>query len=445
MAHVVTTPVRRGRLASGVAGLIALLASCTGISGEPPASTPGSPSHADAVRSSWPTIADVTPSASFSAEGLAALDAKMKEAVDKNEVAGMQYILIKDGKVAAFRSLGHQSLGGPPITEDTLFRIMSMTKPVTGVALMQLYEKGLWKLDDPISKFYPEFGNLMVAAGEDPVTKQPILVKPDHIPTMRELFTHTAGFGYGLSASSAVDRMFIADPPEYQKDMNALVKRVAEIPLLAQPGTRWSYSIAIDVQGAIVEKLSGMTFGEYLKTHLFAPLGMHDTTFFLTEDKRPRLASVYARNAQTGTLDYAPDDPRFDFFKRDHAESGGGGLVSTTHDYARFVQMLLNKGTLDGRQVLKAETVDMMFTDHVPAGISNRWGLGGQLSGPPSDRSPHPENTFSWFGIQGTWFWADATNSLGFVGMIQRNGNGGADAVNLRSESAAAVYKALKQ
>ncbi len=414
-----------------VGGLASVLVACTTMGG-------GGSSAAK-----WPTQADVvSPSPNFTADGLAALDAKMKEAVDKGQVAGVEYLVFKDGKVGDFKIYGNQSVGGPPITENTLFRVRSMSKPITGVAMMQLYEKGLWKPDDPISKFLPELAHLKVApnGGND----MDHLVDADHVPTMRELFTHTAGFGYGLSAATAVDRAFIERSPMGEKDMAAMVKRVAEIPLLAQPGTKWSYSIGIDVQGAIVEKLSGMTFGEYLKKNIFAPLGMKDSGFWLTDKDKPRFATVYQRNNETGKLDEFPDPDNRSFFRQDHEESGGGGLVSTAHDYSRFVQMLLNKGTLDGHQILKPETVDLMFQNQMPAGAQGRpWGFGGSLSGPTSDRSPQPPGTFSWFGIDGTWFWADATNKLGFVGMIQRRGNGGPGGVNFQGDSAAAVYKAL--
>jgi CubicO group peptidase (beta-lactamase class C family) len=420
-------------LAAGLASVVGtILASC--------AMMPGA---GESAAAKWPTQADVAPVPTFTADGLAALDAKMKEAVDKGQVSGVEYVLFKDGKVADFKAFGTQSLGGPPMSENTIFRVRSMSKPITGVAMMQLYEKGLWKPDDPISKFLPELAHLKVAPnGGNDVDH---LVDADHVPTMRELFTHTAGFGYGLSAATAVDRMFIDRSPMGEKDMAAMLKRVAEIPLLAQPGTRWSYSIGIDVQGAIVEKLSGMSFGNYLEKNIFKPLGMNDTGFWLTEKERPRLATVYQRNNETGNLGVFPDPDNRSFFKADHEESGGGGLASTTHDYARFVQMLLNKGTLEGHQILKPETVDMMFQNQAPAGINppRLWGFGGSISGPTSERSPQPPGTFSWFGIDGTWFWADGANKLGFVGMIQRRGNGGPGGVNFQGDSASAIYKAL--
>lgn len=394
----------------------------------------------------WPTRADVVSNQSdFSPEGLAALDARLKEAVDKKQIAGLEYALFKGGRLAAFNIHGDQSFNGPPMTEDTVFRIRSMSKPITGVALMQLYEQGKWSLDDPVTKFIPEFQNLKVYTEDK--DKNPVLVNVTRPATMRELFTHTAGFGYGLSASTAVDRMFIADHPMGKKDLKALVDRVAEIPLLAPPGERWSYSIAIDIQGAIVERLSGKTFGAYLKANIFDPLGMTNTGFLLSESDRPRLATVYQRNNETGEMAVFPDAPDRDFFKADHAESGGGGLASTTHDYARFVQMLLNEGSLDGARILKPETVKLMMTNQIGdlrAMGGGGWGLGGALTtAPPSEKAPQPTGTFSWFGIDGSWFWADPVNDIGFVGMIQRRGGAGPGSVDLRGESPQLVYKAL--
>src|SRR5262245_22774481 len=212
-----------------VAGLASVLASC--------ANLPGAGSSASGA---WPTKTDVQPTAAFTAQGLALLDARMKEAVDKGEVAGLEYVLIKDGKVAAFNVFGNQSVGGPPMAENTIFRVRSMTKPITGVAMMQLYEKGLWKPEDPVTKFLPELGNLKVATKQDSITDG--VVPANRPPNMNEIMTHTAGFGYGLSAASAVDREFQRDNPHGQPDLKAAMNRLKDIPLLFQPGERWSYS-----------------------------------------------------------------------------------------------------------------------------------------------------------------------------------------------------------
>jgi CubicO group peptidase (beta-lactamase class C family) len=432
MPHHLTT-IGKMFLAAGLASVLAACASMEDAA-------------LSAKKAAWPTRADVVSAqTAFTADGLKALDARMKDAVDKGEVAGLQYALIKDGKVIAFNIFGAQAYGGPPMSEDTIFRIRSMTKPVTGVAMMQLYEKGLWKPEDSVAKFLPELGNLKVATKSDSITEG--LTPAIRPPNMNEVMTHTAGFGYGLSAASAVDREFQRDNPHAQPNLKAAMNRLSQIPLLFQPGERWSYSYAVDVQAASIEKMTGMTFGEYLKTNIFAPLGMNDTAFFLSEGAyKTRLASVYQRNAATGAKDVFPDG--YSFTTPNHHESGGGGLTSTTHDYARFVQMLLNDGALDGKQILKPETVKLMMTNHIGdlkgvfSGGGFGWG-GAVKTTPVTATSPTPIGTFDWFGIDGTWFWADPVNKIGFVGMIQRRGNAGPGAINLRGESAQLVYKAL--
>ncbi len=417
------------------AGLASVLAAC--------ATMDGASSSA-----AWPTASDVVATqSSFSAEGLKALDARLKEAVDKSEVAGLQYALVKDGKVIAFNTFGAQSYGGPPVTEDTIYRIRSMTKPIVGVAMMQLWEQGKWKPEDPVTKFLPELGNLKVATKTDSITEG--LVPATRAPNMNEVMTHTAGFGYGLSASNAVDKEFQRDNPHAQPNLQAAMNRLKDIPLLFQPGERWSYSYTVDVQAAALEKITGTTLGNYLKQNIFTPLGMNHTAFFVSEnDYKTRIASVYQRNATSGQREVFPDG--YSFTVPNHHESGGGGLTSTTHDYVRFVQMVLNKGTLDGKQILKPETVKVMMTNHIGdtkgvfGGSGFGWGGAVKLAA-PTDAAPTPVGTYDWFGIDGTWFWIDPANNVGFVGMIQRRGNAGAGAINLRTESQQLVYKALNK
>jgi CubicO group peptidase (beta-lactamase class C family) len=414
------------------AGLASVLAACTTLQA--------------GTTTAWPTKADVvaTPP-SFTAEGLQSLDARLKEAVDKGEVAGLQYALVKDGKLVAYNTFGSQSHDGPPVTDDTIFRIRSMTKPVVGVAMMQLWEQGKWKPEDPITKFLPELAGLKVATKSDSITEG--LVPVNRPPNMNEVMTHTAGFGYGLSAGNAVDKEFQRDNPHAQPNLQAAMNRLKDIPLLFQPGERWSYSYTVDVQAAALEKMTGTTLGAYLDQNIFTPLGMNDTAFFLSEDDyRNRLATVYTRNAQTGARDVFPDG--YSFTVPNHHESGGGGLTSTTHDYVRFVQMLLNDGSLDGKQILKPETVKAMMSNHIGdtkgvfGGAGFGWGGAVKLAA-PTEQAPAPAGMYDWFGIDGTWFWVDPVNDIGFVGMIQRRGNAGPGAINLRGESQQLVYKAL--
>lgn len=406
----------------------------------------------------WPTPADVAVAkAGFTPAGLAALDARMKEAVDKKEIAGIVTLLVRHGEVAQFNTHGVQAFEtNAPMKIDSLFRIYSMTKPVTGVAMMQLYEKGLWKLDDPVTKFIPEFANLKVYTGKGADGKD-TLVPANRPATMRELMSHTAGLGYGLSATNPVDIAFAKEAPLTKADMKSMVATTASLPLLAQPGERWSYSIAVDIQGAIVERLSGEKFGEYLKKHIFGPLGMSETRFFLTEKDRARMTNVYQWDRAKNGLALFPDPEGRGFYDDNHVESGGGGLISTTHDYARFCQMLLNKGSLDGKQILKPESVALMSQNHIGnlrifsngnAPTSGQPGIGFGLdfsvvTDPAAANTKQGEGTYSWFGIAGTWFWIDPKNDLFFIGMIQRRGGAGANAVNFRGDSAKLVYDAI--
>lgn len=405
----------------------------------------------------WPTAAVADPTRlGFTSEGLQALDARMKEAVDKGELAGISYALVKDGEVAALKFHGNQSLGGQPMNANTLFRIRSIGKTITAVAMMKLWEEGKWKPEDPITKYLPELANLKVASSPDNLNN---LVPVARTPTMHDLITHTAGFGYGLAPTTALERAFADRDVRHSKDMNALVNAVAGIPLTAQPGQRWNYSIGYDLMGPIIERISGKTLGEYFEQNIFAPLGMTETGFWPEESDRPRLATVYTRNTTTGVLEVfkgqgssIPDDP---FKKHSNFESGGGGasgLISTLHDYVRFTQMLLNKGELGGKRVLKPETVAFMTRNQIGnikgvlGGDGYGFGYGGRvvINGPTATTA-QPNGAFSHFSIEGAWFWIDPANNLSFVGMIQRRGGAGPGGVPMGGDGDAPrlVYKAL--
>lgn len=414
----------------------------------------------------WPAAAAADPAAlGFTAEGLAALDARMAKSVDDQDVAGMVYILGKGGDIAAFGAHGIQSgdpKTGTPITKDSLFRIYSMSKPITGVAMMQLYEKGLWQMDDPVSKHVPELAGLQVLTWKDgkPVMKdgKPVLAAASHEPTMKELMSHTGGFGYGLSGDDPVNNAFRDTGVLASASLEEMIGKIKDIPLIYDPGTRWYYSVSVDIQGYIVQKLSGQKFGDYLKANIFTPLGMNDTSFFVTDATKPRFTDVYHwdkdKSALVANVD-RPDRPGFDNPAR--LESGGGGLVSSTHDYARFAQMFLNKGTLGGNTIIKPETVELMRTNAIgdlrlySDGTTANPGLPGVGFGMDfavyDDTSvtgqPYGKGTHYWGGAAGTWFWIDPANDLFFIGMIQSMGGARPDAMNYRNESAKLVYGAL--
>lgn len=402
----------------------------------------------------------------FSAERLKRLDDHMQAMVDRGQIAGGVTLLARHGRVVHARAFGHRALGGEPMPINAIFRIRSETKPVTGVAMMILYEQGLWNLDDPISKFVPEFANLRIATGVD-AAGQPILAPISRPPTMRELMTHTAGFAYGIAddPSSPADQAYYRAGVLQSGSLSELVQKVSGLPLYAEPGRLWRYSVAADIQGYIVEKLSGETLPVFMEEHIFAPLKMKDTAFYVPAQKQPRLAALYDGDPATGALTPAMEGAWRDVSKPPAAPLGGGGLVSTAGDFARFAQMILNKGVLDGVRILRPETVALMTQNHLPPGfVVTTNGTTGVLNpgpkpfpfaagmgygidmavavDPAASGAPVGPGTVSWGGSAGTWFWIDPANDLFFVGMIQRLGGVGP---GLDAQSRTLVYQAIER
>ena len=339
-------------------------------SSRPPTSPPAS-------RAASPATAALNPASSpeargFDSQRLTKLDAYMAKAVADGRVAGMSTLLARHGQVVSEKFYGVKSLAtGAPLARDTIFRLYSMSKPITGVAMMMLFEDGRWQLDDPVTKFVPEFKALKVMSGADENGRRSIqdMQRP---PTMRELMSHTAGFGYGLADQHPVDKLYREKGVLAANGLADMIKRTAEIPLMFQPGTRWSYSSAVDIQGYIVEKLSGQKFGDFLQQRIFKPLKMTDTAFYVPADKASRLAAVYAGNPKTGKIEEVKElfgGAMPTYLEPPSMESGGGGLVGTIGDYARFTQMIANKGELDGARLLSPASVEMMGTNMIPKSV----------------------------------------------------------------------------
>jgi CubicO group peptidase (beta-lactamase class C family) len=412
---------------------------------------------------------DLTPAASpesvgFDSGRLKVLDAYMAKAVTDGRVAGMTTLLARHGKIVEFNTYGKTSLAtGQAMPRDEIFRIYSMSKPLTGVAMMILFEQGKWRLDDPVTRYVPEFKNLKVMVaddGEGHVTRVEDMRRP---PTMREIMSHTAGFGYGLGDKHPVDKLYREKKVLSANGLKDMIDRTATIPLMFQPGADWSYSSAVDIQGYIVEKLSGKPFGQFLQESVFGPLKMKDTGFYTGPDKAKRLAAVYVAEVvnkrPTGKIVEADDlfgNKMPDYSKPPAMESGGGGLVSTTMDYARFCQMMLNGGELDGVRVLSPASIELMDTNVIPkeALVKSNGSIGIRFNEAVGfgldfqvDRDPRTagslegKNTMSWGGAAGTWFWIDPTNDVLFVGMIQRMGGTGGD--DLGTMARTLTYQAL--
>jgi CubicO group peptidase (beta-lactamase class C family) len=418
----------------------------------------GSANHSSSKATASLSSAANPESVGFDSERLKKLDAAMAKAVANGEVVGMQTLLARHGKIVTTNTYGKMNAtGSEPMRNDALFRIYSMSKPITGVAMMILFEDGKWALDDPVTKYIPEFKELKVWKGNE-ADGRPILEPARRPPTMRELMSHTAGFGYGLSDTHPVDKMFQEQKVLTSKGLKDMTAKVANIPLLFQPGERWSYSIAVDLQGYIIEKLSGETLGQFLENHIFKPLKMNDTFFVVPADKVSRLAAVYGVDAKTKQLVEALPGRTLvqDFTKPPSMESGGGGLVSTAADYARFCQMVVNGGELDGVRILSPASIELMGTNQISqaALAANTGGLASFFSDavgfgldfmvtndPRKAGSMVGKGTLSWGGAAGTWFWIDPANDVIFIGMIQRFG--GVGGVDLSGVSRTLVYQAL--
>ena len=372
----------------------------------------------------------------------------MQGFVDEGKLAGVVTMAARDNKIVHFESVGYRDIEAQaPMTNDALFRIYSMTKPVTGVALMILYEEGKFRLADPVEKYLPEFENLQVFAGTD--DNGNIITEPqNHKMTIRELMSHTGGLSYGIFAQSPVDTKYVeAELLNNAFTLEEFTRRLGEIPLKHQPGSRWEYSVSVDVQGYLVEKLAGQPFGDFLQDRIFDPLEMTDTDFYVPEEKISRFAQVYGYNRE-GELEPGEGFPGANFLEDPNFQSGGGGLVSSTMDYMRFSQMLLNGGELDGIRILAPLTIDLMHRDQTPRGMTGAmssetgtvFGLDFAIIEDPVEAESYSKGEYYWGGAAGTWFWIDPVENLVFVGMIQQFGQGIPD---VRSTSRRLVYQSI--
>ena len=371
-------------------------------------------------------------SVGLSPAGLARIDALIAEQIAARQLPGAVMLVARHGKLVHRSVQGLKTLAtGEALAADTIFPIFSMTKPVTAAAMMVLHDWGLWSPDDPIAKHLPEFADVQGPDG----------AAPDHAPTLRELMTHTAGFGYaiGFGPFDTTDKAYLAADIWGAGGLAEFVRRVATAPLAYQPGTQFRYSLSMDLQGAIIEKLTGRSLPTFMREILFAPLGMVDTDFHVPAGKQARLATLYHMYGATElTVLDAPG------FKRDGLAmptlpSGGGGLYSTADDYARFAQMLLNKGALGGElggaRVLSPEAVAMMTSNHLPQALIDHGFIAGAQSvgpgrgyafngavffDPAAAKVPVGAGTYQWDGAGGAWFWVDPENDLLFVGLIGR-------------------------
>ncbi len=359
----------------------------------------------------------------------------MDRYVDTGKLAGLSVTVARRGRIAYQRSRGMADIArGTPMAADTIVRIYSMTKPLTSVAIMMLYEEGRFQLDDPISRFLPYFSRQSVCLGA--ARGMMDLVPAERDITFRDLLTHTSGLTYGWMESSPVDALYRAEGVDFQTAETSLaevVERAAAMPLLAQPGTAWNYSIATDVLGHLVAVIAGQSFESFLQERVLTPLGMADTAFHVSPGNLPRFAANYGRDAK-GALKLIDDPVTSKFAAPRKICSGGGGLCGTAGDYMRFCQMMLNRGELDGVRLLGLKTVDLMTANHLGGDMAAMgqkrfsestyegigFGLGfsvmldparAQILGTPGE--------YAWGGAASTAFWIDPEEEMAVVLLTQ--------------------------
>ena len=360
----------------------------------------------------------------FSSKRLERLSQTMQSHTEESHCAGMVVLLARHNRICYFESFGVMDIeAGKPMQPNVIFRIYSMSKPITSVAVMKLYEQNCFHLNTPVSEFIPAFGDLEVVKF---VTDSGIELESLHRQiTIHDLLTHTSGLSYGFETDSPVEDLYrnqLHDEAYYERSLEEMIALLVTFPLVNQPGSAWRYSVATDVLGYLVEVVSGVPFGDYLQTEIFDPLEMKDTGFYVPEGRLNRLAANYTPDPDGGLVLFdAPSGSTFARPPRLH--SGGGGLVSTTTDYLHFAQMLLNSGEWDGRRILGRKTVELMTQNHLPENMHPfenpgvGFGLGVRVvESIGRNQILGSKGEYGWGGAASTNFWVDPQEDL--IGIV---------------------------
>lgn len=403
------------------------------------------------------TIERVDPaSVGLNAERLARIPAYFEGYIAKQRLPCVAALVARGGQVAHLSFQGATEMGGSrAIDQDTIYRIYSMTKPVTSVAAMMLFEEGVLRLDHEVHRYIPEFQDVMVL-GEDGQLR-----KPDRAMLVRDLFLHTSGLSYSFLVQGKVDAIYRERKLDYagwKGDLKSFCEALAQAPLAFSPGDRWNYSNSTDVLGRVVEVASGMSLDRFFETRIFAPLKMHDTGFHVPEDKIDRLMACYRRNPLDGVISLADGAGRASTYARTpNVLSGGGGLAGTIGDYLRFCLMLANGGELDGARILSPKTLEFMTLNHLPGGKTLKemgdktfsetrmdgsgFGLGWAVTTDViATTQPGSVGTYSWGGMASTFFWIDPVEDLIAIQMTQLAPSG---AYPIRPQLQQLVYAAI--
>lgn len=375
-------------------------------------------------------------------EELTDLRDSLRNVVETKQLANLSFEVWQDNHLVRAGFFGPVSEhSSETVSDDTIQRIYSLTKPVTAVGLLILMERGEFRLDDPITKFLPEFESTEILADSDS-NGNFYTYRPPRPPTMAQLLSHTAGLAYGGQALGPVNQKLRDYGVQGASDLETLTEIVSRVPYISAPGAEWNYSIASDLQGAIIERITGESLDAFLKREIFVPLGMVDSGFYVERHKLNRLSGVTGR-VESGFTYLAAEDPSEDAQSKMYLE-GGHGLFSTQRDYARFLSFLVNKGELDGVRLLQRETVSRLHANaiqyrggpSVMRGRGKRAGLGfgfgvAILENRQVAEMSAPRGTYYWYGAMGNWFWVDPVNRITFIGMVQTESELDTDLIRL--------------
>ncbi|MBL4584556.1 MAG: beta-lactamase family protein [Pseudomonadales bacterium] len=355
--------------------------------------------------------------------------------VDKNILSGASSVVLKNNEIVDVKMWGQMDMeNNKPMQSDTIFRIFSNTKKVVSVAAMIMYDRAAFNLDDPLEKYIPEFEKLRVlkSGAEDPTQTEAL----NSAPTVRQLMCHNAGFSYGIFVESAVDTLYLdQNILDANNTLEQMVKKLGEIPLASQPGSRWQYSVSVDVLGRLVEIWSGLPLDQFLQENIFEPLSMKDSGFYVPKESHHRLAANYVPvnplDPMEGGLTLQPDHPIGATTTPKKLFSGGAGLASTLGDYTNFIQMLIGKGEWQGNRILKPETVKLMHTNQLPKGVglvlpnwpmeNTGFGLGLAVKSAPGEGEPDAaKGEYHWGGLAGTHSWVSPETGIAGIIFTQR-------------------------
>ncbi len=411
---------------------------------------------ASQVRSQTPVLSagPETSLSGMSAYRLSYIDSSVQDYISRKWLNGAVAIVYRNGKLAYYRSFGYNDIAArSPMQKDQIMRIASQSKAITSVAVMILYEQGKLLLDDPVSRYIPAFRNPRVIDHFNLADTTYTTVAAKREVTIRDLLTQSSGIGYAEIGSPEMNALYAKNGLRsglgvVNASLPEKMKVLGSLPLFAQPGEKWIYGLNTDLLGCLVEQISGMSLENFMRTHIFIPLGMKDTYFNLPADRAGRLAKVYTQDDQEHIIAWGKNhkdiDPDYPTIVK-HYFSGGAGLSSTAYDYAIFLQMMLNKGTYNGHRILSARSVEMMTSSQLdfPFNGTDYFGLGFELVSPKgSSKGPWNEGSFSWGGYFGTFYWADPKEKLVCLFMTQQSPNSHGD---ITEKFKALVYQAIDQ